>query len=145
MQTFKHCRLRTGKMLCLCLPASVQTPKGKKDALKATAPQSNYYKQNVKTTVSIPNKWPDGYLKKISKTYMQRQYNDRNSKPQQKHRLGTDSKTLLGEGFNRFYVATTLALSSVVVYTRHLFSPSEGFLTHQCYIFENIKIKRIQK
>ena len=53
-------------------------------------------------------------------------------------------KTLLG-GFNRFCVATTLARSSAVVYTRHLFSPREGFLTHQCYISENIKIKRIQK
>ena len=71
-------------------------------------------------------------------------YNDRNSKPKQKHRLGTSVKTLLG-GFNRFYVATILALSSTVVYTRHLFSPCEGFLTHQCYISENIKIKRIQK
>ena len=37
-------------------------------------------------------------------------------------------KTLLG-GLNRFYVATTLALSSAVVYTRHLFSPREGFLS----------------
>ena len=38
MRTFKHCRLRTGRILCntcICLPASIQTPKGKKDALKA--------------------------------------------------------------------------------------------------------------
>ena len=28
---------------------------------------------------------------------------------------------------NRFYVATILALSSALVYTRHLFSPREGF------------------
>ena len=48
-------------------------------------------------------------------------------------------------GLNRFYVATILALSSAVVYTRHLFSPCEGFLTHQCNISENIKIKRIQR
>ena len=48
-----------------------------------------------------------------------------------------------GGGLNRFYVATTLALCSAVVYTRHLFSPREGFLTHQCNISENIK--RIQR
>ena len=44
-----------------------------------------------------------------------------------------------GGGLNRFYVATSLALSSAVVYTRHLFSPREGFRTHQCNISENIK------
>ena len=44
-------------------------------------------------------------------------------------------------GLNRFYVATTLTLSSAVVYTRHLFSPREEFLTHQCNISESIKIK----
>ena len=56
-------------------------------------------------------------------------------------------KTLpgMGLGLNRFYVATTLVLSSLVVYTRHLFSPREGFLTHQCNISENIEIKRIQR
>ena len=43
---------------------------------------------------------------------------------------------------NLFYVATTLALMSAEVYTRHLFSPREGFLTHQCNISESIKIKR---
>ena len=46
---------------------------------------------------------------------------------------------------NRCYMATTLALTSAVVYTRYLFNPREGFLTHQCSISENIKIKRIQK
>ena len=58
---------------------------------------------------------------------------DRNSKSQQKHRLGNVSKILLGAGegwLNRFDLATTLALSSAVVYTRHLFSLREGFLTH---------------
>ena len=56
-------------------------------------------------------------------------------------------RILLGEGgggLNRFYVAITLALRSAVVYTRHLFSPREGFLAHQCKISENIKIKQIQ-
>ena len=75
-------------------------------------------------------------------------YNDRYSKQQQKHYLGTASKMLLGVcvlgGLNRFYVATTIALSSAFVCTRHLFSPREEFLTHQCNISENIKIHRIQ-
>ena len=47
----------------------------------------------------------------------------------------------VGGGRLGFYVATTLAVSSAVVCTRFLFSPREGFLTHQC----NIKIKRIQR
>ena len=53
----------------------------------------------------------------------------------------------VGRGWrlNRFYVATTLALSSAVVYTRHMFSPLEGFQTHQCNISENITIKQIQR
>ena len=62
-------------------------------------------------------------------------YNDRNSKPQQKHRLGTVSKNLTwggggggggaggGGGFNRFDVATTFALSSAALSSRHFFSP----------------------
>ena len=44
-----------------------------------------------------------------------------------------------GGGQNRFYVATTLALSSAVVYPRHLLSPREGLLTQQCNISEKIK------
>ena len=56
--------------------------------------------------------------------------NDRNSKPKQKRRIGTVSKLLLeggvGGSLNRFYMATTLALSSAVVYTKNLFSPRVG-------------------
>ena len=51
----------------------------------------------------------------------------------------------VGGGLNRFYMVTTLALSSAVAYTRRLFSPREGFLTHQYNISVNIKIKRIQR
>ena len=36
-----------------------------------------------------------------------------------------------GGGVNRFHMATAIIISSVV-YTRRLFSPREGFLTHQC-------------
>ena len=50
-------------------------------------------------------------------------YDDRNSKPQQEHCLEAVSKTLLGVGLKLFYVA----LSSAVVYTRHLFSPREDY------------------
>ena len=39
-----------------------KTPKGKKDALKVTAPQSKHHKQKPKTTVSS-QKWPKGYPK----------------------------------------------------------------------------------
>ena len=77
-------------------------------------------------------------------------YNDRNSKPQQKHHLGTVSNSVCvcgggGGGLNRFNVVTTLALSSAVVYTKHLLSPREGFLTHQCNILENKKKKKKKK
>ena len=73
-------------------------------------------------------------------------YNDRYSKPQQKHRLGTVSKILLegsGLGDAKSILrghTLTLALRSAVAYTRHLFSTREGF-----NISENIKIKRIQR
>ena len=42
-------------------------------------------------------------------------------------------------GVNRFYVTITLALSSAVVYTRHLFRPREECLTHQCNILREHK------
>ena len=89
--------------------------------------------------------------KKISKTYMERHTMTEIVNHSRSTTLERSVKTLLGGvggrggGFNRFYMATTLALNSAVVYTRHLFSPREGFLTHQCYISENIKINRIQK
>ena len=38
---------------------------------------------------------------------------------------GGDGRGGGGGGLNRFYLATTLALSSAVVYTSHLFSPRE--------------------
>ena len=119
---------------------SVKNTNGKERCTKATVPQSKHYKQTAKRTVSFPNIGQTA----IQNKHFTRTYNDRNSKPQQRHSLGMVSKTLLG-GLNLFYVATTLALSSAVVYTRHLFSPREGFLTHQCNISKNIKIKREMK
>ena len=81
---------------------------------------------------------------KISLTYIQRytRRNDRNSKPQQKNRLGTFSKNLTGrlvggggegEGYN------PRPKFSRGIYTRQCFSSCEGFLTHQCNISKNIR------
>ena len=50
--------------------------------------------------------------------------------PQQKHRLGTASKKLLG-GLNRFDGIPTSPSASVMAQNTQLFGPREGFLTHQ--------------
>ena len=61
-------------------------------------------------------------------------YNDRYSK---------HSRRTVSENINVWIKSIlrghTLALSSAVVYTQHMFSPREGFLTHQWSISENIK------
>ena len=57
----------------------------------------------------------------LTRTYMQRH----TMTEIVNHSLGTVSKNLT-EGLNRFNAATTLALRSAVVYTRHLFSSREG-------------------
>ena len=56
--------------------------------------------------------------------------------PQQKHRLGTVSKILLG-GLNRFYGIPTSPSASVMAQNIQLFGPREGFLTHQWIITGN--------
>ena len=106
-----------------------KTPKGKIDALKLTAPQSKYYKQKTKGTFSSPKRLSK---LKFHKNIHAKTLNDRHSKLQQKHHLGTISKILLG-GLNRFYVS------------QDIWSVHEGSLTPQCNISENIKIKRIQR
>ena len=53
---------------------------------------------------------------------------DRNSKPQQEHHLGTVSKSFTW-GLKSSLHGHNPRLSSAVVYTRHLFSPREAFLT----------------
>ena len=93
------------------------------------APQSKHYRQKEKRInengqTAIQNNNNKNHQDIHAKTY-----NDRNSKPQQKRRLGTVCKSLNGvDGgrLNRFYLAITLALSSGLVYTRNLFSPREG-------------------
>ena len=112
------------------LTSSVQDTKVKKGRLK----QWHHNQNTIYTSITPKEQFLSrNNNKKITRTYRQR-HSDRNSKPQQKHRLGTVSKNF-----------TCGALSSAVVYTRHLFSPREGVLSHQCNISENIKIKRIQR
>ena len=48
--------------------------------------------------------------------------------PQQKYRLGTVSKKLLG-GLNRFYGIPTSPSASIMAQNIQLFGPREGFLT----------------
>ena len=101
------------------------------------APQSTLQAESQKNSFFSKNGQTAIQNKKNHQELQTKTCNDRYSKPQQKYRLATVSKILLG-GLNRFYVATTFALSSALVYTRHLFSPREGFLTHLCNIRENI-------
>ena len=82
--------------------------------------------------------------KNFTRTHMQRHTMTETVNHSRSTTLEQSVKTLLG-GLNRFYIAKTLALSSTVVYRRHLFSLRGGFLTHQCNISENIKIERIQR
>ena len=56
--------------------------------------------------------------------------------PQQKHRLGTVNKKLLG-GLNRFYGIPTSLSASIMAQNIQLFGPREGFLTHQWIILGN--------
>ena len=59
-----------------------------------------------------------------------------NYEPQQKCRLGTVSKKLLG-GLNRFYGYPASPSASVMAQNIQLFGPHEGFLTHQWIITGN--------
>ena len=146
------------------LPNTVCSKKKKNKKNKKTQPfpdtkrkRNQDTKGKVGTTIKTlqAESQKDSFFSKNGRTAIQnrnftRTYNDRySSKPQQEYHLRTVSKILQGTGvgeggLNRLNVATTIALSSAVVYTRHLFSPLEGFLT-QCNISENIKIKRIQR
>ena len=58
--------------------------------------------------------------------------------PQQKHRLGTLSKKILGGGgLNRFYGYPNSPSASIMAQNIQLFGPREGFLTHQWIITGN--------
>ena len=64
----------------------------------------------------FPTKWPNGYQKQkdVSDTHIQTTNYNKN-KPWQKNRLGTVSEKKFTGVFNRFYVATILALTSAAV------------------------------
>ena len=99
------------------------------------------------------NNWPNGYPKKnLIRPYMQRYSMTDIVRHNRSTALERSIKTITGgqrvgmDGvgwFNRFYMATTIDLSSAVVYI--MISPRDGFLTHQCNSSENIKIKRLQR
>ena len=92
-----------------------KTPKRKKDALKVTAPQSKHYKQKAKRTFFQTNSQTAIQNKTYTKTNMQRQ----TITDLVNHSRSTALERV-GGGFKSIYVATTLALSSVVVYTRRV-------------------------
>ena len=102
--------------------------KGKKDALKVTASQSKHYKQKAKRTVSSKGQFLQkkmakrlSKIKNFTKTYMQRHTLTDVVNHSWSTALERSVKLLL-RALNQFYVATTLALSSAMVYTRYLFS-----------------------
>ena len=87
-----------------------KTPKGKKDTLKVTSPQSIHYKQKAKGQfIQNMAKRLSKIEKKMHQDKHAKIYNERYSKPQQKHCLGTLSKNITvwggGRGLHRFYVA----------------------------------------
>ena len=59
-----------------------------------------------------------------------------NKEPQQKYRLGTVSRKILG-GLNRFYGRPTSPSASIMAQNLQLFGPRGGFLTHQWIITWN--------
>ena len=106
-----------------------KTPKRKKGALKATVPQSKHNKQKAKRTLSFPKTGQTAIQtkqKKIFRTYMQRDTMTEIVNHSRSIALERSVKFCWvaggggGAGLNRFYVATTLALSSAVVYTRQI-------------------------
>ena len=105
------------------------------ETLQAESQKDSFFSKNW------ANSYPKCHQDIHSKTY-----NDRNSKPKQKHQLGTVSNFTGGVwgrggegggGLNRFNMAETLTISLALVHMRHLFN--REFRTHQCNISENIK------
>ena len=64
----------------------------------------------------FPTKWPNGYPKqKRCQRHTHSKTNYNKNKLRQKNRLGTVSEKYFTGGLNRFYVATSLALTSAAV------------------------------
>ena len=75
--------------------------------------------------------WPQSHATRKTINMMTNKY-----EPQQKCRLGTASKKLLG-GLNRFYGYPTSPSASIMAQNIQLFGPRGGFLTHQWIITWN--------
>ena len=86
----------------------------------------------IQRTISFPKNWPNGYPKQTFHQHIHANiYNDRNSKHRRNTALGRSVKKYWGSwALIQLYVATTLALSSAVVYTRQLFSPRKGLISN---------------
>ena len=100
-----------------------KTPKGKKDALKVTTPQSNHCSRKPKGQFLPKNGQMTIRNKNFTKIYKQRHTMIDIVNHSRSTALERSIICYWGEGV--FYVATILAFSSVVVYRRHLFSPRE--------------------
>ena len=72
--------------------------------------------------------WPQSHATSKSINMITNRY-----EPQQKCRLGTVSKELLGD-LNRFYGYLTSPSASIMAQNIQLFGPREGFLTNQWII-----------
>ena len=136
------------------LAPSVQDTKGKAGrtlsngtTIKTLQAESQKDQDPLQNVIPSHNKnWPNVIqTKNFTRTYMQRytitEINLSRSAALEKYYLAGGGGGWGRGSLNRFYMATILAPSSAVVQ----FSPSEGFLTHQCKISENIKIKRLQR
>ena len=86
--------------------------------------QQNTMQRAMRTVLE----WPQSHA--ISKTINML---TNKSEPQQKCRLGTVSKKLMG-GLNRFYRRLTSPSASIMAQNIQLFGPRGGFLTHQWII-----------
>ena len=98
-------------------------------------------KQNTMQRVMLTVlEWPQSHATRKTINMITNNY-----EPQQKCRLGTVSKTLLG-GLDRFYGYPTTPSASIMAQNIQLFSPCGGFLTHQwiealIYLLDNIYIR----
>ena len=92
------------------------------------------------TDSCFPTKWPNGYPihKDVSDTHIQSRTITKINQDRRTALKRSVKRISLG-GLIRFYVATTLALTAAAVWTHNLFSPHEGFLTHQSNISESTK------
>ena len=86
-------------------------------------------KQNtMQSAMRTVLEWPQSHATRKTIYMITNEY-----EPQQKRRLGTVSKKLLGD-LNRFYGYPASPSASIMAQNIQLYSPREGFLTHQWII-----------